>query len=105
MRRIRCLSDLLELEKKILLDYMEYLKEEYYSLYNYLSNDEKLEKFVLESHRAMILLEEKGELTEILNYHLEIEFEDEVNLKNTTVLRIGVLGAEDVQLFYTVKNK
>lgn len=103
MRRIRCLSELLELEKKIPLDYMEYLKEEFYSLYNYLSNNEELEKFVLEYHLAMILLEEKGELTEILSNHLEIEFQDEVNLKNFTILRIGVLGAEDIQLCYVVK--
>ncbi|MFI8923192.1 hypothetical protein ACQKG7_05530 [Lysinibacillus fusiformis] len=51
----------------------------------------------------MILLEEKVELNKILSNPLEFEFQEEVNLKNSMVLRIGVLSADDVQLCYFLK--
>ncbi|KSU86197.1 hypothetical protein AS180_19900 [Priestia veravalensis] len=82
---------------------MEYLEEEFYGLYEYLSNGEQVEKFVLSSPQAMILLEEKVELNKILSNPLELEFQEEVTLKNSIVLRIGVLSADDVQLCYVLK--
>ncbi len=62
-----------------------------------------MEKFVLSHHQAMILLEEKVELNKILSNPLELEFQEEVNLKNSMVLRIGVLSADDLQLCYFLK--
>jgi hypothetical protein len=103
MKRIRCLSELLELKQKIQEDLGKYLEEEFYGLYEYLSNGEKVDEFVLAPYQAMILLEEKGELNILLSNPLELEFQEEVNLKDSMVLRIGVLIAEDVQLCYMAK--
>lgn len=103
MKKIQQLKELLALKQELQEDLMEYLEEEFYGLYEYLSNDEQVEKFVLSPHQAMILLEEKVELNKILSNPLELEFQEEVNLKNSMVLRIGVLSADDVQLCYFLK--
>jgi hypothetical protein len=81
MRKIRCLSELLEMKQKIPKDFGEYLEGEFYGLYEYLSNGEQVEKFVLAPHRAMILLEVKEELDKLLSNPLELEFQEEVILK------------------------
>ena len=104
MKRIRCLSELLELKQKIQKDLGKYLEEEFYDLYEYLSNGEQVDEFVLAPYQAMILLEEKEELNKLLSNPFELEFQEEVNLKNSMVLRIGVLSAEDVQLCYAIKK-
>lgn len=67
-----------------------------------LKDGDQVDEFVLEPHQAMILLEEKGELNKLLSNPLELEFQDEVNLKNPMVLRIGVHSTEDVQLCYKI---
>jgi len=103
MKKIQCLSELLELKQKIQKDFAEYLEEEFYGLYEYLSNGEQIDEFVLAPYQAMILLEEKGELYKLLSDSLELEFQEEVNLENSMVLRIGVLSVEDVQLCYFLK--
>ncbi|MFJ7725884.1 hypothetical protein ACIQXV_06935 [Neobacillus sp. NPDC097160] len=103
MKKIRCLSELLELKQKIQKDFGEYLEEEFYGLYEYLSNGEKVDEFVLAPYQAMILLEGKEELNKLLSNPLELEFREEVNLKDSMVLRIGILSAEDVQLCYKIK--
>lgn len=105
MKRIRCLSDLFELKQMVQKDFGEYLEEEFYGLYEYLSNGEQVDEFVLAPYQAMIILEEKGELKKLLSNPLELEFQEEVKFKNSMVLRIGVLGAEDVQLCYTSEYK
>ncbi len=103
MKKIQQLKELLALKQEQQEDLMEYLEEEFYGLYEYLSNGEQVEKFALSHHQAMILLEEKVELNKILSNPLELEFQEEVNLKNSMVLRIGVLSADDVQLCYFLK--
>jgi hypothetical protein len=103
MKKIRCLSELLELKQKIQKDFAEYLEEEFYGLYEYLSNGEQMDEFVLAPYQAMILLEEKGELNKLLSNSLELEFQEEVNLEKSMVLRIGILSAQDVQLCYKIK--
>ncbi|WP_336989738.1 hypothetical protein [Bacillus infantis] len=103
MKKIQQLKGLLALKQELQEDLMEYLEEEFYGLYEYLSNGEQMEKFALSPHQAMILLEEKVELNKILSNPLELEFQEEVNLKNSMVLRIGVLSADDVQLCYFLK--
>ncbi|MEK3857496.1 hypothetical protein [Cytobacillus sp. FSL H8-0458] len=103
MKKIQKLKELLALKQELQEDLIEYLEEEFYGLYGYLSNGEQMEKFALLPHQAMILLEEKEELNKILSNSLELEFQEEVNLKNSMVLRIGVLSADDVQLCYFLK--
>ncbi|MCP3806614.1 hypothetical protein NLX78_05170 [Paenibacillus sp. Lou8.1] len=70
---------------------MQYLEEEleFYVFYEYLSNGEQVDEVVLVTHQDMILLEEKGEWYNLLSNPLELEFQEEVNLKNSRVLRIG----------------
>lgn len=104
MKRIQCLSELLELKQMIQKDLAEYLEEEFIGLYEYLSNGEQIDKFVLEPYQVMILLEEKEELNKIISNPFGVEFQEEVNLKNSMILRIGVLSAEDVQLCYAIKT-
>ncbi|MGD6960057.1 hypothetical protein ACQCWA_20895 [Rossellomorea aquimaris] len=103
MKKIQQLKELLALKQELREDLMQYLEEEFYGLYEYLSNGEQVDEFVLETQQAMILLEEKGELNILLSNPLELEFQEEVNLKNSRVLRIGVLSAEDIQLCYVLK--
>lgn len=105
MKKIQQLKELLVLKQELQEDLMQYLEKEFYGLYEYLSNGEKVEEFVLAPHQAMILLEEKGELNNLLRNPLELEFQEEVNLENSRVSRIGVLCAEDVQLCYMKKNR
>lgn len=103
MKKIQQLKELLALKQELREDLMQYLEEEFYGLYEYLSNGEQVDEFVLETHQAMTLLEEKGELNILLSNPLELEFQEEVNLNNSRVLRIGVLSAEDIQLCYVLK--
>jgi hypothetical protein len=105
VKRIRCLSEILELKQKLRRDLGEYLTEEFYGLYEYLSNGEQIDEFILAPYQAMILLEEKGELDKFLSNPFELEFIEEVKLKGSTILRIGILSAEDVQLGYVLKQK
>ena len=103
MKRIRCLSELLELKQKIQKDLGDYLEGEFYDLYEYLSNGEQADEFVLAPHQTMILLEGKEELHNILSNPLDLEFQEEIKLEDSMVLRTGVFSAEDVQLCYKVK--
>jgi hypothetical protein len=103
MKRIQRLSELLELKQKIQKDLAEYLEEEFIGLYDYLSNGEQVDEFVLEPHQAMVLLEEKEEFKELQCNYFDTEFMEEVKLKSSTVYRIGILNAEDVQLCYKIK--
>lgn len=102
MKRIRCLSELLELKQKIPKDFGEYLEEEFYGLYEYLSNGEKIEDFLLMSYQSMIILENEGELVKVIQYKIELEFTEEVTLKGKVILRIGVRNLDDIQLHYTL---
>lgn len=104
MKRIQNLKELLALKQELADEFIKYLEEEFLGLYEYLSNGEQLDEFVLESHQAMILLEEEEELQKLLINPLDLEFIEEVKLKSFTVSRIGILNMEDVQLCYAVKN-
>ncbi|AOY05578.1 hypothetical protein [Bacillus subtilis] len=104
MKKIRCLEDFEAIASVISGNFLSYLKQEFYGLYDYLSNGEKIDEFILESNQAMILLEEREELNEFLkSFRLNLEFMEEVKLKNFTFLRIGIFCDEDVQLCYAVK--
>jgi hypothetical protein len=103
MKRIRCLKDLKAIQSELSNEIVEYLKEEFYSLYEYLSNGEEVEDFLLPFYQSMILLEDEGELSNIMNKQLELEFVEKVNLANGTIFRIGVNVIEDIQLHYAIK--
>lgn len=103
MKRIQCLSELLEIKQKIQQDLAEYLEEEFIGLYDYLSNGEQVDEFVLEPHQAMLLLEKKEELDKLQCNYSDMEFMEEVKLKSSTLYRIGILNAEDIQLCYKIK--
>lgn len=82
---------------------MQYLEEEFYYLYEYLSNGERIEDFQLLPNQSMILLNNKEELEKVIQNKIELEFLDEVNLKdNIVILRIGMRNLEDIQLYYTL---
>lgn len=102
MIKIQQLKEILVLKQELKEDFVHYLEEEFYGLYEYLSNGELVEEFVLAPHQAMLLLEEKEVINNLLSNPLELEFQEEVNLENSRVLRIGVICAEDVQLCYKI---
>ncbi|WP_374717475.1 hypothetical protein [Neobacillus sp.] len=100
MIKISSLKDFIYIEEKFPIQFTEYLKEEFYSLYEYLSNGEKIEDFLLPLHLYMLVLEEEYELNALLKNKMELEFIDEETLINFTILRIGVKQVEDIQLHY-----
>ncbi|MBB2483499.1 hypothetical protein H5P36_25495 [Bacillus sp. APMAM] len=103
MKKIQLLWELVGLKQMIHRELGDYLEEEFFSLYDYLSNGKQVDEFALEPYQAMVLLEEKGELSKLLSNPLKLEFIEEVKLNRSTVLRIGILSIEDVQLCYVVK--
>lgn len=100
MKRIQCLKDLKVLESELSKELMEYLNEEFYGLYEYLSNGEEVEDFILPSYQAMIILEEEEELYQLIQNQIQVEFIEEVNLKEVVIIRIGMFHCEDIQLHY-----
>lgn len=102
MKEIRCLSELIELRQKIQNDLGEYLAEEFYGLYEYLSNGEKIENFLLMPYQSIIILENEEELVKVIENKIELEFTEEVNLKGKVILRIGLRNMDDIQLHYTI---
>lgn len=101
MRGICCLSELLELKHKTQKDFGEYLEEEFYGLYEYLSNGEKIEDFILMPYQSIIILDNEEELVKLIQNKLELEFMEEVNLKGKFIYRIGLRSLDDIQLHYT----
>jgi hypothetical protein len=100
MKRVRCLSELIELKQKIRKDFGDYLAEEFYSLYEYLSNGERIEEFLLDNHQAIVIVEESKELDLLLQNRLEVEYVEEVQLHSSLCIRIGISQLEDKQLYY-----
>jgi hypothetical protein len=102
MKRIQCLKDFNEIEGQFPNSFVEYLKSEFYGLYEYLSNGEKIEDFLLMSYQSIIILDDKEELVKVIQNKIELEFVEEVNLKDIVILRIGVRNLDDIQLQYTL---
>jgi hypothetical protein len=100
MKKIQQLKEFLALKHELQEEFAEYLEEEFFGLYEYLSNGEKVEDFILPSYQAMIILEEEEELIKLMKNPIELEFLDEVDLANIKILRIGIMRSEDVQLYY-----
>ncbi|MDM5293221.1 hypothetical protein QUF81_08465 [Peribacillus simplex] len=77
------------------------MEEEFYGLYEYLSNGGKIEDFLLMLYQSIIILDDEEELVKVIQNKLELEFM-EVNLKGKFIFRIGVRNLDDIQLHYTV---
>ncbi|MCY8972165.1 hypothetical protein [Bacillus atrophaeus] len=103
MKRIQCLKDLNKLSGDIPDKLVNYLSSEFYSLYDYLSNGEKIEEFLLENHQAILIVEDIEELDLLLQNRLELEYVEEVQLNSTLCLRIGIYQLGDIQLHYYFK--
>lgn len=105
MKKIQCLKDFENLVGKVPSEFLDYLNCEFYSLYEYLSNGEKLEDFILPNYQNMVMLEKEDEIKNLLIRTLDIEFVEEVELHQLVIFRIGINIDEDVQLYYAIKGK
>jgi len=102
MKKMQRLKDLLALKQELQENLMQYLEEEFFSLYEYLSNGEDIEDFILPFYQAMIILEEEKELLKLIQNQMEVEYMEEAYLKDTVILRIGMRQYEDIQLCYFI---
>ncbi|MEC1892330.1 hypothetical protein [Cytobacillus firmus] len=102
MKRIQNKMELLSIKKELHDDLIQYLMEEFYGLYEYLSNGENIEEFTLPFCQAMMVLETEKELAELTRNQIELEFMEEVCLKSIIVLRIGIRQSDDIQLCYAI---
>lgn len=50
MKQIRCLKDFGAVTSDISGNFLSYLTQEFYGLYDYLSNGEKMDEFIVESY-------------------------------------------------------
>lgn len=100
MEVISTLTDIFRLRKKLPLELVEYLEEEFIALYHYLSNGESLEDFYLDNQQCMNILQEDSECQKILREPFEVEFVDLIKQLSLEFFRIGIRRAEDIQLYY-----
>lgn len=105
MKRIECLRDLNSIEGEFSIEFLEYIKCEFYDIYNYLNNGENIENFKLPFYQNMLLLDTNEDVCTILNQTMDIEFVEEIEQKGITIIRIGLNCGEDVQLSYAIKNE
>jgi|GEM_PF-5323124 hypothetical protein len=103
MKKIQRLKDFKTIEGELSKELVKYLEEEFFGLYEYLSNGEKVEDFILPSYQAMIILEKEEELNQLIQNSMELEFMEEDYLKEMVILRIGMRSWDDIQLFYYKK--
>lgn len=102
MKRIQSKMELLALKQEFHEDFMQYLEEEFYGLYEYLNNGENIEEFTLPFCQAVMVLEAEKELVELTRNQIELEFMEKVCLKSIIVLRIGIRQSDDIQLCYAI---
>ncbi|MCD7035333.1 hypothetical protein LRR81_13900 [Metabacillus sp. GX 13764] len=103
MKRIQCLTDLNNLAGDIPDELLNYLSSEFSHLYEYLSNGERIEEFLLENHQAILIVEDSKELDLLLQNRLELEYVEEIQLNSYLCLRIGISQLEDIQLHYYLR--
>ena len=103
MKKITCLKDFNIIRNELSQEFIDYLEEEFNGLFEYLSNGEEITEFILPSYHEIIILESSAELNNLLENSIAIEFEDEINLSGITILRVGKMEIEDIQLYYFTK--
>ncbi len=104
MKKIQQIKELLALKQELQKDLMQYIEEEFFGLYEYLNNGEKLGDFILPDYQNMVILEGDEEINKILNQTLDMEFVEEIVLNQVVILRIGLNVDEDIQLYYAIKG-
>lgn len=52
----------------------------------------------------MVILEVEDEVNNLMNNTLDLEFVEEVELNEFTIIRIGINKLEDIQLNYAMKK-
>ncbi|OAS83100.1 hypothetical protein [Metabacillus litoralis] len=104
MRRIQCLKDLKNLVDEIPNEFLQYLNSQFNCLYEYLSNGEELDNFILGKYQNMVILEGDDEIKKFSLNTLDLEFIEEVKLNQITIIRIGLNCDEDIQLHYAIKG-
>ena len=104
MKRIQCFTDLNNLEGEIPIEFLQYLNSEFNCLYEYLSNGEELDNFILGKYQNMVILEGNDEIKKFSLNNLDMEFIEEVKLNQITIIRIGLNCDEDIQLHYAIKG-
>ncbi|UCZ70919.1 hypothetical protein LG401_18185 [Bacillus pumilus] len=105
MKRIHCLKDFNHIEGKFLDDYIKYLRNEFYSLYEYLNNGESSKEFILPSHQSMVIIENEKEFYQLIrDEEKNLEFVEEVQInKMNSLKRIGLFQFQDIQLYYFLR--
>ncbi|MBD8071550.1 hypothetical protein [Bacillus sp. PS06] len=104
MIRVRMFIDFYKIEGAFPRDFVNYLKCEFTMLYDYLGNGERFENFQLSESQAIIILEELKERNDILKHQWDVEYLEEISVKDVTVERIGINLEFDIQLYYYVKR-
>ncbi|PLR67727.1 hypothetical protein [Bacillus sp. UMB0893] len=104
MKIIQCLEDFKSLTAELSDEFLDYLKSEFYSLYEYHSNGECIKEFQLENHQTIVIVEEPKELEALTQSKLGLEYIEEITIGSVSCLRIGFFQSEDVQLFYFLKK-
>jgi hypothetical protein len=105
MKYVHRLKDIKKFERAYPKEFYDYIKEEFFNIYDYLSNGEKVEDFKLLSHESLVILEEEKELKKILQNQVELEFVEEFELESINISRIGLMKSNEVQLCYFFKLK
>lgn len=104
MKIIQCLRDFKSLTAELSNKFLDYLKSEFYSLYEYHSNGECIKEFQLESHQTIMIVEELKELEALTQNKIGLEYIEEIGIGSVSCLRIGIYQSEDIQLFYFLKK-
>jgi hypothetical protein len=103
MKNVHRLKDIKKFEHEYPKEFNDYIEEEFFNIYEYLSNGEKVEDFMLLSHESLVILEEEKELKKVLQNQVELEFVEEIKLESINISRIGLMRSNEVQLCYYFK--
>lgn len=104
MKMIYCLKDLNNLAGDLPNEMVKYLRSEFSSLFEYLSNGEEIQEFKLPTYQAMVVIENEKELDMLFKKtsEIELEFIDGIHLENIYIKRIGIQNFQDIQLHYAL---
>lgn len=92
MKRIKYIKDFNQIEKGYPNFFVEYLKGEFHSLYEYLSYKEMLEDFKLPDYQEMVILESTEEMVKLVKCSWDLEFKEKIIFhKNFTIWRMVYL--------------
>ncbi|MGP4107945.1 hypothetical protein [Virgibacillus sp. L01] len=102
MKKIHSYSELQIIKQRFCREVADYLEEEFKDLYEYLSNGQGVDEFILPDHQTMVILELDEEFKKVIQKSLDMEYMEEVYMKDVLILRIGIRNLEEVQLHYNI---